>query len=278
MLVENEINNFINKQLSEEIMNNFLNRLMVLTMLASINICTFEVDAFEGNQLEAKQTQGKIIINGIVDEASWQLATWQAINNLILGSKPSINDFSGQFKIMWDENQLYLLVEITDDILFDQHADPRHLYWDDDCLEIFLDEDASGGNHQFNFNAFAYHIALDNQVVDIGEKNADGSDNFVLLNDHITSVWRRSESVPNKVIWEVAVRLYDDSFTIQMRNPQAVNLFEGKKIGFMLAYCDNDGSEEREHFIGSTDIKAANGSKNLGYITADVFQKLTLKK
>lgn len=259
-------------------MNSFSNQLKVLMMLVSINICTFEAGAFEGGQLEAKKTQGKIMINGIVDEVSWELAKWQPINNLILGSAPSVNDFSGQFKVMWDEEQLYLLVEIIDDILFDQHADPRYLYWDDDCLEIFLDEDASGGDHQFNFNAFAYHVALDNQAVDIGEKNADGSDNFVLLNEHVTSVWRRSESAPNKVVWEVAVRVYDDSFTMQMKNPQAVNLFKGKQIGFMLAYCDNDGSKEREHFIGSTDIKAVNGSKNLGYITSDVFQKLMLIK
>ena len=34
---------------------------------------------------------------------------------------------------------LYLLVEITDDVLFDQHANPLHLYWDDDCIEIFID-------------------------------------------------------------------------------------------------------------------------------------------
>ena len=44
----------------------------------------------------------------------------------------------------------------------------------------------------------------------------------------------------------------------------------------MLAYCDNDGSNERESFIGSTEIEAVNGSKNLGYITADVFQQLLL--
>lgn len=52
----------------------------------------------------------------------------------------------------------------------------------------------------------------------------------------------------------------------------------GKKLGFMLAYYDNDGSKEREHFIGLTDIKAVNGDKNLGYITADVFQQLLLIK
>lgn len=234
--------------------------------------------------LEALKSPEKILIDGVANESSWQLAKWQPIDKLILGSQPSVDDFSGQFKVMWDEEQLYLLVEITDDILFDQHAHPFDHYWDDDCLEVFIDEDGSGGNHQFNFNAFAYHIALDNQVVDIGEKNADGSDNFVLLNDHVSSFWRRDQSSPNKIIWEVAVRVYDDSFTmpvknkkpIQQKNPQPVMLFKGKKLGFMLAYCDNDGSKEREHFIGSTDIKAINGNKNLGYITADVFSQLTL--
>ena len=47
-------------------------------------------------------------------------------------------------------------------------------------------------------------------------------------------------------------------------------------MGFMLAYCDNDGSDVREHFMGDHDFPAQNGSKNLGYITADVFGKITL--
>ena len=230
------------------------------------------------NHLTAHKVQQPIIIDGVNNDTSWQLATWQLLNHLILGEMPTMQDFSGQFKILWDEKQLYLLLEITDDILFDQHADPRYLYWDDDCLEIFLDEDASGGNHQFDFNAFAYHIALDNQVVDIGPKNKDGSPNFVLLNDHINSVWRRSTKDENKVIWELAVTVYDDSFSLKKEHQQGVTLTLGKVLGFMLAYCDNDGSKERENFIGSTDIKAVNGTKNLGYITADVFQKLQLIK
>ena len=253
-------------------MSNYLKFITTFLVFFSINVCA----------LEAKKSPKKMSIDGIADEASWQLASWQPIDQLILGDIPSKEDFSGRFKIMWDEAQLYLLVEISDDILFDQHADPRHLYWDDDCLEIFLDEDASGGNHQFNYNAFAYHVALDNQAVDIGEKNTDGSDNFVLLNDHINSAWRRSEKSPNKVIWELAVRVYDDSFSLpistEKKHSRPVTLSLGKKLGFMLAYCDNDGSKEREHFIGSVDIKAVNGNKNLGYITADVFEKLLLVK
>jgi len=258
-------------------MRNSIVLLCAFTLLSAFaNTNVFANDSL--HNLTAHKAKSQITIDGIGDDTSWQLAAWQPLNNLILGSMPTAQDFTGQFKILWDEKQLYLLVEITDDILFDQHADPRYLYWDDDCLEIFLDEDASGGNHQFNYNAFAYHVALDNQTVDMGEPHADGSNNFVLLNDHISSSWRRSENSPNKVIWELAVRVYDDSFNINSVTPQAVKLSIGKKLGFMLAYCDNDGSKEREHFIGSVDIKAVNGSKNLGYITADVFQKLTLIK
>jgi len=238
-----------------------------------ISLIFLQVNAYA---LEAKKSQGAININGIADEASWQRAAWQQIDKLILGTKPTANDFSGQFKILWDEQQLFLLVEITDDVLFDQHSDPLSFYWDDDCLEVFIDEDASGGNHQFNYNAFAYHVALDNQVVDIGEQLSTGADNFVLLNEHIRSVWRRSRQAPNKLIWELAVSVYDDSFSMLNKNIKPTKLTLGKVIGFMLAYCDNDGSKEREHFIGSTDIKAVNGNKNLGYITADVFQQLTL--
>lgn len=230
------------------------------------------------NLLFAHKAPTKILIDGKEDETSWALATWQPLNHLILGSQPTADDFDGRFKILWDAEQLYLLVEVVDDILFDQHANPLHFYWDDDCLEIFIDEDGSGGNHQFNFNAFAYHIALDNQVVDIAPNNQDGSTNFVLLNEHLNSVWRRSEEKPHRIIWEVALRVFDDGFTISpnKKNQQPVTLVLGKTLGFMLAYCDNDGSTERESFMGSTDIKPINGNKNLGYITADVFQKLKL--
>ncbi|MDG1750555.1 MAG: sugar-binding protein [Thalassotalea sp.] len=232
--------------------------------------------------MTAPKTNVAPTIDGKSIDKAWALAQWQPLNELILGEALSPEDFSGRFKIIWDEEKLYLLVEITDDILFDQHADPLHFYWDDDCIEVFIDEDASGGNHQFNFNAFAYHVALDNQSVDIGYKNSDGSPDFLTLNDHIKNKWQRNKDAPHVVTWEMAIDVYDDSLTYQtIENKKEfkgkpVKLFKGKKLGFMLAYCDNDGSKEREHFVGSTPITPVNGEKNLGYITADVFDILEL--
>ncbi len=216
-----------------------------------------------------------ITIDGEALERSWRNAQWQNIDKHILGEYPDRQDFSGRYKLLWDEQHLYLLAEISDDVLFDRHADPLLRYWDDDCLEIFIDEDASGGNHQFDFNAFAYHIALDNQAVDIGGRLEDGSPDYMLLKDHVESLWKRQADKPHTVLWEVSIRLFDDSFDPDKLN-QAVSLSAGKTIGFMLAYCDNDGSDEREHFIGSHDIEPVNGDKNLGYIDADVFGSIRL--
>lgn len=233
--------------------------------------------SFQAIALEAINTKEVITINGIADESSWDKAKWYPLNQHILGKVPTKDDFSGRFKLMWNDKKLYLLAEITDDILFDQHSDPKHFYWDDDCLEVFIDEDKSGGNHQFNYNAFAYHIALDNQVVDIGKNHSDGTTNFVLLNDHIKSKWQRGKVAPHKMTWELAIDIYNDKYSDNTAI-KPVKLELGKELGFMLAYCDNDGSKVREHFMGSTKIKPKNGDKNLGYITADVFDSLILVK
>lgn len=229
---------------------------------------------------EAQYTSEKFTIDGLANEESWQKATWYPLQYLMAGSEPSASDFQGRFKLLWNEDRLYLQAEIVDDVIFDQHADPLYFYWDDDCLEIFIDEDHSGGDHQFNFNAFAYHVSLDNQAIDIGESTPERPVNFIQLNDHLNSVWRRSDDNPHKIIWEVELAVYDKNFTYPNVNNehQPVKLVAGKRIGFMLAYCDNDGSEVRESFVGSTDIKAVNGDKNLGYKTADVFDTLVLKK
>ncbi len=210
-------------------------------------------------------------IDGDANEPVWSNAKWANIDQLTLGTQPTPDDFSGRFKVVWTPQKLYFLAEIVDDILIDTHANPLKQYWEDDTLEIFLDQDLSGGNHLDNYNAFAYHIALDNQVVD---HNQDGQPR--LLNSHIESHWKRSSGQDNRIIWEASVDVYPDTFTDKDNTAKPVNLAADMKMGFMVAYCDSDGPQGREHFIGSYDIPAVNGDKNRGYIDASVFDTLTL--
>ena len=239
---------------------------MLRTILFSSLLLCAQVGA-----TEVKHTATPIKIDGVAEQ-TWDNAQWQPMAYLMANSLPKEDDFFGRYKLLWDNQYLYLQAEITDDILFDKIADPTVKYWDDDCLEVFIDSDASGGNHQYNHSAFAYHIALDNQAVDLGEDQKAH-----LFNDHVTSRWQRDEQQFHKIIWEVAIKLYPDNYTDSQPLP-AITLKPEQKIGFMLAYCDNDGSTTREHFMGSHKIKPVKGDSNRGWIDANVFGEISLKK
>ena len=206
------------------------------------------------------------VVDGIADESAWSEAAWQPIDVRWLGPEYSADDFQGRFKVVWTPERIYLLAEIVDDVLIDRYRDPLAQYWDDDTLEIFIDEDYSGGEHRFNHNAFAYHVALDNRAIDLGtgEKPRDYS-------HHVDSRWRQYDG---NIVWEVAIDIYSDAYVDGSPDNEPETLSPGKVMGFMVAYCDNDGSELRENFIGSEIVLS--GPTDRGYIDAGLFGSLTL--
>jgi len=205
-------------------------------------------------------------VDGIADEAIWGKARWQEIKYRWLGPEYSEEDFKGRFKVVWTADKLYILTELVDDILIDTHRDPLVQYWDDDCLEIFIDEDYSGGEHQYNHNAFAYHMSLDNQAIDIGVDERPHN-----YTHHVESRWQQQG---NKIVWEVAIDIYTDSYKDGSDDNKPIELSAGKLMGLMLAYCDNDGSELRENFVGSESVPS--GPKDRGWIDAGLFGALLL--
>jgi hypothetical protein len=216
----------------------------------------------------APKAEGRIEIDGYGKEKDWDKAKWKDIKYRWLGDEYSQQDFQGRYKILWDEDKLYYLVEVVDNILSDQHADPFDLWWEDDCLELFIDEDRSKGNHQFNHNAFAYHITLDYDVVDIAPDQKPR-----LYNDHL-EVKRTSKG--KLYTWEVAMKVFPDTFKDDTKENMPVKLSEGKKMGFAVSYNDNDSTNVRENFIGSIEIEGED--KNRGWIDAGVFGELELIK
>ena len=204
-------------------------------------------------------------IDGIPGDTAWLDGAWTPIDKPIVGAVPGRHDFNGRYKAVWTRDSLYLLVEFRDDVLIDVHADPLDNYWNDDALEIFVDEDASGGLHLDNHSAFAYHVGLDNQIVDI---DTDGAP--ALFNDHVDARWQRSNEHGGMTYWEARV-------AVMRENGTPAALHAGKMIGFMLAYCDADSPAGREHMIGDVEIAAVDGDRNRGYIDAGVFGQLTLR-
>jgi len=206
-------------------------------------------------------------IDGNMDDPVWNQTKWYPMDQNWIGKFPDFEDFMGRYKMAWTPEALYILVEIKDNILFDQYKDPLTLWWDDDCVEIFIDADNSGGKHQFDNNAFAYHIALDGNVIDLDENEKP-----VLYNHHVKTKRVTKDDVS---IWEFELTVYDDSYKEGKVN-DAVVLAAEQKLGFAIAYNDNDGSKERENFMGS--VFVAGEDKNQGWINADIFGTIVLKE
>ena len=66
----------------------------------------------------------------------------------------------------------------------------------------------------------------------------------------------------------------DDSYEDDSDDNEPVALEHGKEMGLMVAWCDNDGSELRENFIGSEILPS--GQTDRGWIDAGLFGTLIL--
>lgn len=219
------------------------------------------------NHYDAPKALTAPVIDGVVDEV-WDAANWMAMNVAwtkdfgfqTLTQPSSGTDFSGRYKAVWTEEYLYLLFEFEDEYT---NNVGRGQTWQGDTVEIFLDEDQSGGDHEHDFNAFAYHIGYSKVVEDTGG-NIDG---------HVT-VEVKSEGTRH--IWEMAIAIYADhnGYNESERDAARVVLQAGKTMGFTPSYIDNDGNGGREHFMSSVDTEGH--QTNDGYQNADVFGSLTL--
>jgi hypothetical protein len=215
------------------------------------------------------KTKTPVVVDGQDTEECWADAEWHAIDQVWIpyNAVMDYGDFEGYFKVSWDEEYLYVLVEVTDDSLSDDHPDPFTNWWDDDCLEVFIDEDRSMGDHERNCNAFAYHVSLTYDALDL---NAYGQginyrDNLEVDMEPIGE---------DTYLWEFAIKNYDATFN--PANPEAsrVLLEAGKLMGFAIAYCDNDETTSRENFIGS--MYMTQSTANDMYRNADHFGPMLL--
>lgn len=218
-------------------------------------------EAMEEGIFKAHKTSLPIQIDGCGKDSIWSNVGWYSMNYLWMGSKVDAIDYHGRFKLAWDSHYLYILVEVIDEKLNPTLGNGVENYWKGDYVEVFIDEDNSGGNHKFNHQAFAYHVSTEGHAID---KNT--LQETVFFDDHV-DVQRSQEG--NRYLWEMAIKLFDNQFDESTTNNIPVKIFAQKSIGFSIAYGDNDGNNSRENFMGSK--KTHGDQNNDGYINADVF-------
>ncbi|MEM7383350.1 MAG: sugar-binding protein [Verrucomicrobiota bacterium] len=88
---------------------------------------------------DIRHTPSTITIDGVADEAVWGSAN-EYTNFEHAASEPpdSEDDLSAKWRALWDEENLYFFIEVTDDAtVLDDNND-----WQDDSIEIYIDAEA----------------------------------------------------------------------------------------------------------------------------------------
>jgi hypothetical protein len=245
----------------------------------------------------ARFTETAPVIDGNGSDTVWEKAQWKPIDQVWITptgttfpTPPTPENFTGRYKMLWTAEKLYYLVEITDNIksVTRQITNPYNEPYEDDCLELFINEDGQGGSHLANNNAFAYHMCFDGESAMDYVSPASGAGfqgGYIKRNHHMT--YKIGEAAAPVYIWEVALKVYDKNCPIN-DNPDSqppavpVTLTDGKMMRFAIAYNDSDNGStpnKREYFMGSVFVSDANANaRNQAYLTADVFSKLYLVK
>ena len=88
------------------------------------------------NKYKIYKVSTPIVIDGTI-ESAWTNASVlpAAATNLISGVVTNSTDLSGNFKALWDDTYLYVLADVTDDVLKNEST----TVYDDDGVEVYVD-------------------------------------------------------------------------------------------------------------------------------------------
>jgi len=243
-------------------------------------------------------------IDGVMD-LQWEPLKWHSLNYVWMewGETVDSTDYYGRFKVGWSEETdlLYFFVEITDDVLVEKYSELGGNTFYNDIVEIFIDENNSGGMHIFDTettdaeNAFSYHLC----PLDTPDEGAPVTD--FTVSDLDGTNWGDSYSpeyfphFPEAILvkdgdqyyWEFSLTVYTDQYETNAAEGTEAELTLDKKIGLALAYCETDNLavHKREMFLGSfpghdDKLGDADGGNLYGYNdtwqNADDYNVLTL--
>ncbi|MEN6578236.1 MAG: sugar-binding protein [Phycisphaerales bacterium] len=135
------------------------------------------LESAHGEAGDSSETAGKAVsilrtnrspeIDGKAD-ALWADVESNKIANVAYSPASDETDFSAGFKAMYDNEALYLLVDVADEKLVNDSDE----FWLDDTVEVFLDADNSKSD-SYEDNDYQYNFSWDGSSPSMGETKHD---------------------------------------------------------------------------------------------------------
>ncbi|MBL8992738.1 MAG: hypothetical protein JNM63_05315, partial [Spirochaetia bacterium] len=192
-----------------------------------------------------RAVKASVAIDGNLDD-------WSAIPKMNLGEERLSTDFSGgkiphspkgdlsaQAAISWDENSLYVAVDVSDDIFF-KGAGDEGAFWANDSVQIYFDMGNEAGK-SYDGNDATYSIGLN--------KNGDA---VAWLDKNPTGRYVGANNVDRGIDSDVKVAFKKTSsgHIFEMAFPRAalpyLEFKEGAVFGFSILVNDNDGQGRKQ--------------------------------
>ena len=98
-----------------------------------------------------------VVIDGSADDL-WLESHRYKIGNVIYSPPSNDEDLSASYKVLFDEKNLYILIDVTDDSL--KNDSDSEMWYMDDCVEVFIDADNSKSD-SYDDNDAQYHFDWD---------------------------------------------------------------------------------------------------------------------
>ncbi|NQV42505.1 MAG: T9SS type A sorting domain-containing protein [Candidatus Marinimicrobia bacterium] len=166
-----------------------------------------------------------IIIDDQVDY-TWVNTPEMGINNVTVGARTA--DFQAQWKGMYDADNLYLLVEVNDEVLINDSGAGWYM---DDGVEVFIDADNSSGGTYDGINDFQFGFRWDDDVIKIGNNSVNNTAGIEFAQYATPVGYNLEASFP---------------WSLLGVSPENISI-----IGFDVAVDDDDNGGDRECAVAS---------------------------
>jgi hypothetical protein len=164
-------------------------------------------------------------IDGNLD-AAWDNARAYKLENVIFTPSTSPADLSASYRAMWDETNLYVFVDVTDDVLL--HDTPADDWYDSDSVEIYIDAENAKAS-TYGQNDYQYTFSWDKTSPSMQEIKHN-----------------RTSGV------EQAMVTTDKGYRLEAKFPWTtlgVKPSAGARIGLDVHVNDSDGNGKRDSII-----------------------------
>jgi uncharacterized protein YjdB len=130
------------------------------------------------------------VINQTI-ESVWSPAPIRNISNVTLGGMPG--DYSGRWRALYNNSNLFLLVEVNDANRFN---DSGGSWWEDDVIEVFIDGNNSKGTTYDGQNDFQLGFRWNDATIRVGGNSVNNTAGIVFSEYATGSGYNLEVSIP----------------------------------------------------------------------------------